>query len=140
MIIPIVLDTNCLLRCLSTKSPYHLIWSKIVTNEIALCISNEILCEYSEIILRFLPKPIETSIIRTILLSENTNLINPYYHFNLIEADPDDNKFVDCAIASQAAFLVTEDAHFNSLKHIPFPRINIMGLDEFLDYLMHDYS
>ena len=40
-------------------------------------------------------------------------------------------KFVDCAIAASADYIVTEDNHFNRLKSIPFPRTRILTLDEF---------
>jgi predicted nucleic acid-binding protein len=45
--------------------------------------------------------------------------------------DPDDNKFSDCAIAAGANYLVTEDKHFDVLKEIGFPQINVVSLDEF---------
>lgn len=32
----------------------------------------------------------------------NIELITPYYRFGLIQADADDNKFVDCTIAANA--------------------------------------
>lgn len=35
---------------------------------------------------------------------------DPHYTFALIEADKDDNKFVDCAIAANAKCIVTEDS------------------------------
>ena len=37
----------------------------------------------------------------------------------LIVQDPDDDKFVDCAVAGQADYIVTNDGHFNILKTIP---------------------
>ena len=45
--------------------------------------------------------------------------------------DEDDNKFVDCAIAANADYLITQDKDFNILKQIDFPKINIVRLDEF---------
>ena len=33
----------------------------------------------------------------------------------MITADPDDNKFVGCAIAVEADFILTVDRHFNVL-------------------------
>lgn len=50
----------------------------------------------------------------------------------LITADPDDNKFVDCAFAAGADYLVSEDSHFNVLRTTPFPLLNLVTLDEFL--------
>ena len=36
--------------------------------------------------------------------------------FNLITADPDDNKFADCAIAAEADFIITADQHFEVMR------------------------
>jgi len=57
---------------------------------------------------------------------------DPYYRFNLIDKDKDDNKFVDCAIVANADYIVSEDAHLNVLKTIPFPHVNVIRLNEFL--------
>lgn len=53
------------------------------------------------------------------------------YHFGLITQDPDDNKFVDCAIVASADYLVCEDNHFKVLKDIPFPKVNVITLEQF---------
>jgi predicted nucleic acid-binding protein len=42
---------------------------------------------------------------------------------------------VDCAITAGADYIVTEDSHFDHLKNIPFPQLNILTLDEFNDTL-----
>ena len=60
----------------------------------------------------------------------HTLFITPYYHFNLIKVDPDDNKFVDCAVAGNAKFIVTEDRHYDILRRTDFPKVNIIKLDE----------
>lgn len=67
-----------------------------------------------------------------ILNNPYTVFVTPSYHFRLIETDPDDNKFVDCAIAARAKFIVTEDHHFDVLRTIDFPKVEIIGLDEFM--------
>ena len=59
---------------------------------------------------------------------------DPHYTFALIEADKDDNKFVDCAIAANAKCIVTEDKHFRVLKNIPFPKVEVFGIEEFSLY------
>ena len=58
-----------------------------------------------------------------------------WFNFNLIQNDADDNKFVDCAICANAKLIVTEDRHFDILKQCDFPRIPVMGLDDFMDLL-----
>lgn len=67
----------------------------------------------------------------------NVIYIDPHYSFGLIHADEDDNKFVDCAIASNAIFIVTEDRHYNELANIPFPKVEVIGIDDFIKYLRH---
>ena len=54
-----------------------------------------------------------------------------YIHFGLITADVDDNKFVDCAVAADAEYIVTNDKHFDVLKNIPWPKLSIITIKEF---------
>jgi uncharacterized protein len=65
---------------------------------------------------------------------KNVELITNYYKFNLLK-DEDDNKFVDCAIASNADFIVTHDTDFNLLKKIDFPKVDLLNTTEFKDLL-----
>ena len=68
-----------------------------------------------------------------ILNKSNVRLIEPHFRMELIKDDPDDNKFVDCAFAAGADYLVTEDNHFNILKKTAFPKLNLVTLDEFME-------
>jgi predicted nucleic acid-binding protein len=61
----------------------------------------------------------------------NLEFIHKYYFWQLIPKDEDDEKFVDCAIAANADFLVTNDRHFNVLKKLPFPSIKVLNETEF---------
>ena len=61
----------------------------------------------------------------------NIELIHTYFHFGLITKDKDDNKFVDCAIASNADFILTEDRDFKVLEEIEFPKVNVISIDNF---------
>lgn len=63
---------------------------------------------------------------------ENVLLVDPYFRMMLITADKDDNKFTDCAFAAGADYLVSEDKHFNILRSTPFPQLNLVSLDEFM--------
>ena len=60
-------------------------------------------------------------------------LVNPTYRFNLITADPDDNKFVDCAVIAGATYIVSNDRHFEELKQSEFPKVDVRNLSEFLN-------
>ena len=48
----IVIDTNCLIMAISSRSLYHKIWQSFLVGDYCLCISNEILEEYAEVIAR----------------------------------------------------------------------------------------
>jgi predicted nucleic acid-binding protein len=47
---PVVIDTNCLLQIISHGSPYRPIWDAFLAGQYTLCVSNEILDEYQEIL------------------------------------------------------------------------------------------
>ncbi|MFM9840969.1 MAG: putative toxin-antitoxin system toxin component, PIN family [Cyclobacteriaceae bacterium] len=53
----------------------------------------------------------------------------------MIKQDADDNKFVDCAIASNSDYIVTNDRHFEILKTIEFPKVQIVNVNEFKELL-----
>ena len=66
----------------------------------------------------------------------NVEKVEPFFQLRLIESDIDDNKFVDCAFASNAHYVVTDDKHFNILKTIDFPKIPVISAEEFHDLLV----
>lgn len=39
---------------------------------------------------------------------------------------------MDCAVAGNARFIVTEDHHYDVLQEIDFPQVEIIKLDEML--------
>lgn len=131
----IVLDTNCLIAILSRKGNYFPVWQGLHQGKYILCVSNDILEEYEEILSQKTNPIIASNVIQVIINSPFVEFVNTYFHFHLIEQDKDDNKFVDCAIAANAQYIVSEDAHFKHLKHIPFPTVNVIRLAEFMNRL-----
>ena len=131
----IVLDTNCLLQALPSKSPYHKIWTDVLDGKISLCVNTDILEEYEEVISRKSTSEIARNIVEAIANLSTTTFQNTYVHFELLPADSDDNKFVDCAVASDAEYIVTNDKHFNPLKEIPWPKVKIIKITEFIKQL-----
>lgn len=128
----IVLDTNCLLQALPSRSPYHKIWTEVLAGRISLCVNSDILNEYEEILGQKTNPEIAHNVIEAIARLHTTVFQDVYIHFGLIEADADDNKFVDCAVAADAEYIVTNDSHFNVLKQIDWPRLNVIILKEFI--------
>ena len=126
----LVLDTNSLIQCVSRRSRYHDLWLSFIDGRNQLCVTTEILNEYVEILQRETTENFSSIMLEVILNNPNTLFINIFYKFNLITADPDDNKFIDCAIAAQAKYIVTEDHHYDALRDLEFPKVDIIGLDE----------
>jgi len=133
----IVLDTNCLLSCLASKSEFHAVWTAFLNEDFRLCVSNEIMSEYEEILTNKVSPAFADIIVNVILNSENVIFIHPAFRFNLITIDPDDNKFVDCAIVANADYIVSQDTHFDILKTIDFPKVNVIRIEEF-DVIRYD--
>ena len=131
----IVLDTNCLLMSLPKTSLYRIVWNHFLAGKYILCVSNEILEEYQEILSVKTTPSIASNVVSTILNCPNIRLITPYYRFGLIPSDVDDNKFVDCAIASGADYIVTNDAHYRILEQISFPKVGTLSIKDFCELL-----
>lgn len=131
----IVLDTNCLIMSLSVRSPYYLIWKDFKEGKFVLCVTNEIISEYIEKLTEKMGQEIAINVVTAILARFNVERLNPAYRFNLITADDDDNKFVDCAIHANARYIVTNDHHFNVLKQIDFPKVEVIDIDTFIKFL-----
>ncbi len=70
-------------------------------------------------------------VLSILIVAPNVIFAEPYFKWNLIDKDPDDNKFADLTIAGNADYLVTNDKHFNPLKTIDFPKLNVVTMDEF---------
>ncbi len=131
----IVLDTNCLISSLSKRGQYYPVWKGLQTGKYTLCVSTDILEEYAEIIAQKMSLQVAMNVIHLLLESEFVELVNPYFGLRLIEEDHDDDKFVDCAFAANATFIVSDDKHYNVLKTISFPKILVLRLKEFLGIL-----
>ncbi len=128
----IVLDTNSLIQSISPRSNYRRIWDSFFDGTNLLCVTTSILNEYEEILLQLTNEKTAKYIIDAIVSNPYTRFIATYFDFNLIQQDPDDNKFVDCAITAGARYIVTEDHHYDCIKWKDFPGIDVVGLDDFL--------
>lgn len=129
----VVIDTNCLLAILPSRSPYHSVWTEFLAKRLEICVSNEILMEYEEILSEKTSPYFADSIIHALLNRENLVKVSPMWRFHLITQDPDDNKFVDCAVCGRAEYLVSNDKHFKSLHSVSFPPITLVTIQEFVD-------
>lgn len=125
----LVLDTKVFLVSIL---PHHKYWwgfEGILYQRYTLLVSTEILLEYLEKCIDKYGVELSNERLEFLIEFSNVELITPYFRWELITEDTDDNKFVDCAVAGQADYIVTHDRHFNVLSGIPFPKLRTIRLD-----------
>lgn len=113
------------------KSPYRWIFEEILNEKLTICVSSEILLEYEEILEQLTTPEIARNVMSFLSVYPSVEKIDVYYNWDVIEADPDDNKFVDCAVAGEASYLVSNDRHFNIIRELDFPYVRVLKGKEF---------
>ncbi len=126
-----VIDTNCLIPSIPPKNPEYWLYLAFRKKAFEWVISNEVMLEYEELIIYFYSQHTADLVLNILLTASNVILTEPYIRWNLIEKDPDDNKFADLAISANVHYLVTNDNHFQVLKQLPFPTVKVVSLAEF---------
>ncbi len=115
----VCIDTNVLVQLFGQNQTGRPIRDALLHGQMNLAISNEVLLEYEETITRLSGparwQQIEQFLAMLYQLHSNILFIEPQFRFGVITADPDDNKFVDCAITAQADYIITADGHFRAL-------------------------
>ena len=131
--IKLVIDTNVFISSFFNRdgNPKKIIdlWK---TGQIILCISEKILEEYTEVLIR-LGLEQEKELPEIIYLFGNsTNLsCQPVIsEIKIITEDPEDNMFLECAIANDADYIISGDKHLLALKS--FKNIIILSPASFL--------
>lgn len=127
----VVVDTNCLLSSFSKKSPYRWFFDAIIQGELTIAFSTDILAEYEEIVGRKTSQEVAQNLIKLLVDLRSREQVQIHYFWNLITQDTDDNKFVDCAVAARADYLITHDKHYAALDKIEFPKVRRATLPEF---------
>lgn len=136
--IKVVIDTNSLVVSLPKKSEFRPIFDALIDGEIKLLVTTEILNEYAEVLERKMSPIVSFNVTEMLTQLENTEKIEVYYRWHLINQDLDDNKFVDCAVSGNAKFIVTDDRHYDVLKSIKFPSVEIIKTEDFLQVLKNN--
>jgi len=127
----VVIDTNCLLASIPPKSRHYWLYQAFKDEQFEWLISNEILSEYIEKLTDIYSENTAIVVYSILSVAPNVNFTEPFFKWQLVELDADDNKFADLTIAGNADYLVTNDKHFNPLKSLDFPKLNIVSIDEF---------
>ena len=120
----VVIDTNVFVSSFFGGNPRKIIdlWK---TGKITLCLSRDIFDEYIDVLRRIGlhdEKELEELLA---LFSKSYNIIftakTP--RLNVVEGDPDDDKFIECAVALKADFIVTGDKHLRAIQKYMSTRV-----------------
>lgn len=128
----VVADINCLLASINPKGDYFLLYQLFKAQAFEWVLSNEILTEYEEQLTRRYSASLAAQVHEILTLAPNSRFQEAYYRWQLITDDPDDNKFVDVAIAANADYVVTNDRHFSLLARLEFPKVPLLTIRQFL--------
>ncbi len=132
----VVIDTNVLLVSISDRSQYHWLYKLIIERRIDIAFTHDMLLEYEEQIAIHWKPEVASDVVRSLIELSTVSLVVRQFKLNLINTDEDDNKFVDCAFAANADYIVTNDNGFSILKKISFPKIKVVSIDAFKNILI----
>jgi len=120
----VCIDTNVLLQAAKSGHPYETIIHGWVNRRYQWAVSTSILAEYRELITQRSGPDRWRELQQVFDLADQLGDLliycSPQYQFHVVTADEDDNKFTDCAIAVNADYVITDDAHFGPLADAPY--------------------
>lgn len=129
----IVIDTNVFVSSFFGGTPRKIIdyWKN---GEITLCLSQDIIEEYLEVLNRLGLKDKKGLWQLTELFAEGYNSIftSKISDLQVVEDDPDDNKFIECAVALDSKIIISGDKHLKEIKK--YVDIEIMSPRGFVDF------
>lgn len=130
-----VIDTNVLRTTINRKNSEFFIYEAFATKQFDWVVSTEILEEYAEKLGEFYSESTANYVLDMLCNANNTIFAEPYYQWDLITDDSDDNKFSNLALSVNAHCLVTFDKHFNIFKTLGFPKLNVLNPKQFKKFL-----
>lgn len=112
----IVLDTNVLIFAIVFGGKPREFLEKVIAGSYTMAISAEILAEFQWVLegkkFRY-PAPVVRNIVSELLAV--SELVRPTMKVEQIKADPTDNRILECALESRAAYFVSGDKHLLEL-------------------------
>ena len=133
--IRVVVDTNIFISSFFGGNPRKIIglWK---SGQIVLCLSRPIIDEYVDVLSRMgLQNERELEELLSLFAHGfNSLFTGKTPNLKVIEKDPDDDKFIECAVALNSKFIISGDKALQEIKD--YMGIKIQSPKQFLD----DYS
>jgi putative PIN family toxin of toxin-antitoxin system len=134
-VIKVVLDTNVFVSSFFGGNPRKIIdlWNN---GEIALCLSGPIIDEYVEVLTRLgLQNEREIGELLSLFArGSHTHFTANPPKLHVVDTDPDDDMFIECAVALKAKFVISGDRALRDIKS--YMGIAIVTPRDFLETLI----
>jgi len=128
----VVIDTNLFVSSFFGGHPRKIIdlWKM---GKVILCLSKDILDEYIDVLQRVGLKDEDEIEELLSLFAKGVNIVftTKTPKIMAVEADPDDNKFIGCAIALNAEVIITGDKALHAVGE--YGRVKILTPQQFLE-------
>jgi putative PIN family toxin of toxin-antitoxin system len=130
----VVLDTNVYFSAFNSARgvPFEL-WRRALRRQYTLLVSPAIIRELADVLRADLKWPEAEIIVQLKLLARVATIVEPKISLHVIEADPDDDRILECALAGGADLIVSGDHHLTKLRN--FEGIGIVRPAYFLKTL-----
>ena len=132
----VILDTNVIISAfLKAESNPALILALGLEGSLTVCLSKKIWQEYQGVLRRKKFRGLDQESIEKLLsvLKEQAIWVLPRISVNILSRDPADNKFLECALESQADYLITGNTRHFPLKK--FHGTQIINPRDFIDLI-----
>jgi hypothetical protein len=135
----LVLDTNIIISALHrAESDPDIILSIVLDQEAKIALlylSKDIFEEYKEVLFRDKFSYFNQARVKNVLrkIKQVAMWVEPKVQVNVVKVDPADNKFLECALACQADFLIT-----GNIRHFPFKEFHqtrVVNPGDFLELI-----
>lgn len=119
----VVIDTNVFISAFGWDGKPEAVLNLMEQRKVVNCITNDIYSELQRVVaypkLKFSPT-LQVNILEFVF--SWSNFVKPKETVAVIADDPDDDKFLACAVAANAATIISGDPHllaFGSYRNIP---------------------
>jgi putative PIN family toxin of toxin-antitoxin system len=133
-LIRVTADTNIFVSALNYPGgkPFQLL-KLAIEGKINLTVSEAILDEIEDVLQRrFLFSQKDLAEARS-LITDTARTVKPAVQLEVIKEDPDDDRILECAVASGSDYIVTGDKDLLRLKS--YDSIQILSVSDFLDMM-----
>jgi putative PIN family toxin of toxin-antitoxin system len=131
----VVLDTNVFVSSFYESHPRHIInaWA---TSKVQLCLTRPIVREYTDVLERLGLAEELSELLAVFARGHSCLFTSKTPDLSIVENDPDDDKFIECAVALQASHIVSGDKHLLQIEE--YMGIKIVAPKAFVELLNAD--